>query len=158
MNADNRDTIASIISLHKQKEFRSIFKLSCHSLIDLDLKRSYYELTRRVHPDKNGNSPESTLAQQNLADAYESLQRERERERERKIEREIEKKKRIASLIKRKRKRDEKRMSLTKIEIKRIENLNFLNHLLMTAVLGLFYLRVMRKDSIMLRKNSIMKK
>ena len=88
MNADNRDTIASIISLHKQKEFRSIFKLSCHSFNDHDLKKSYHELTRRVHPDKNRNSPESTLAQQNLADAYESLQREREIE----IEREIEKK------------------------------------------------------------------
>ena len=98
MNADNRDTIASIISLHKQNEFRSIFKLSSHSFNDLDLKKSYHELTRRVHPDKNGDSPESTLAQQNLANAYESLQRERERERERKIkiEREI-KKKRIAS-------------------------------------------------------------
>ena len=41
---------------------------------------------RKVHPDKNGNNPHATLAQQNLVDVYESLKREREREREREIE------------------------------------------------------------------------
>ena len=91
MIADNRETIASVILLHKQKEFRSIFELSSISLNDSNLKKSYHELVRRVHPDKNGTNPDSTLAQQNLADAYAFLQREREKEIE--IERETEKKK-----------------------------------------------------------------
>ena len=45
---------------------------------------------KKVHPDKNGNNPHATLAQQNLVDAYESLRREREREREIEDEREKE--------------------------------------------------------------------
>ena len=90
MSADNRETIASVILLHKQKEFRSIFELSSISLNDSNLKKSYHELVRRVHPDKNGTNPDSTLAQQNLADAYAFLQREREREKEIEIERENE--------------------------------------------------------------------
>ena len=94
MSADNRETIASVILLHKQKEFRSIFELSSISLNDSNLKKSYHELVRRVHPDKNGTNPDSTLAQQNLADAYAFLQREREKEIEieRENERENEKK------------------------------------------------------------------
>ena len=92
MNADNRETISSVILLHKQKEFRSICELSSISLNDSNLKKSYHELVRRVNPDKNGTNPDSTLAQQNLADAYAFLQREREREREIEIERETEKK------------------------------------------------------------------
>ena len=73
MNADNRKTIASVILLHKYKKIRSIFELSSISLNDFDLKKSYHELMRRVHPDKNGNTPDSTLAQHDLADAYKSL-------------------------------------------------------------------------------------
>ena len=118
MNADNRETIASVILLHKQKEFRSIFELSSISLNDSNLKKSYHELVRRVHPDKNGTNPDSTLAQQNLADAYAFLQREREREREREIEieRETEKTKEKEKGIKlelnKERKRGKERTSL----------------------------------------------
>ena len=38
---------------------------------------------RRVHPDKDGNNPGTTLAQHNLVDANKSLKREREIEDER---------------------------------------------------------------------------
>ena len=110
MNADNRETIASVILLHKQKEFRSIFELSSISLNDSNLKKSYHELVRRVHPDKNGTNPDSTLAQQNLADAY-------AREREIEIERETEKKtkekeKGIKLELNKERKRGKERTSL----------------------------------------------
>ena len=93
MKADNRETIAPVIRFHKQKEFRSIFELSSILLNDFDLKKSYHELVRRVHPDKNGTNPDSTLAQQNLADAYAFLQREREIEIERETEKENEREK-----------------------------------------------------------------
>ena len=90
MNADNRETIASVILLHKQKEFRSIFELFSISLNDSNLKKSYHELVRRVHSNKNGTNPGSTLAQQNLADAYAFLHREKEIEIERETEKEYE--------------------------------------------------------------------
>ena len=88
MSADNKETIAKVILLHKQKKILSIFHLSSISLYNFDLKKSYHELLRKVHPDKNGNNPHATLAQQNLVDAYESLRREREREIEDERERE----------------------------------------------------------------------
>ena len=93
MSADNRETIASVILLHKQKEFRSIFELSSISLNDSNLKKSYHELVRRVHPDKNGTNPDSTLAQQNLADTYAYLQREIEIEIKKETEKENEREK-----------------------------------------------------------------
>ena len=86
MSADKKETINKVILFNKQKEFLSIFQLSSFSLYNFDLKKSYHELLRKVHPDKNGNNPHATLAQQNLVDAYESLRRERERERERESE------------------------------------------------------------------------
>ena len=73
MKADNRETIAPVICLHKQKEFRFIFELSSIALNDFDLKKSFHVLTRRIYPDKNGNNYNSTLAQQNLVDTYASL-------------------------------------------------------------------------------------
>ena len=123
MSADNRETIASVILLHKQKKFRSIFELSSISLNDSNLKKSYHELVRRVHPDKNGTNPDSTLAQQNLADAYAFLQREREKEIEieRENERENEKKnerERVRNKI-RFEQREEKRKRENKFNIKR---------------------------------------
>ena len=83
MSADNKETIAKVIVLHKQKKYLSIFHLSSFLLYNFDLKKSYQELLRKIHPDKNGNNPHVTLAQQNLVDAHESPRRERERERER---------------------------------------------------------------------------
>ena len=91
MSADNKETIAKVILLYKQKQFLSIFHLSSISLYTFDLKKLYHELLRKVHPDKNGTNPHATLAHQNLVDAYESLRREREREREIEDEREREK-------------------------------------------------------------------
>ena len=88
MNTDNRKTIASVILLHKYKKIRSIFELSSISLNDFDLKKSYHELVRRVHSNKNRTNPNSTFAQQNLANAYAFLQREREIEIERETEKE----------------------------------------------------------------------
>ena len=93
MNADNRETIASVILLRKQKEFRSIFELFSTLLNEFDLKKSYDELTRRVHPHMNGTNPDSTLAQQNLADTYAFSKREREIEIERETEKENEREK-----------------------------------------------------------------
>ena len=147
MCANNKETIAKVILLHMQKEFLSIFQLSSLSLYNFDLKKLYHELLRRVHPDKNGNNPDSTLAQQNLADAYESMRREREREIE-------DEEKRIELEFNRERKRGKERMSLTKKERKINERdlrsaiITLLNHILMTSVLALFCLRVVRKDSI----------
>ena len=76
---------------------------------------------RRVHPDKNGTNPDSTLAQQNLADAYAFLQREREREREREIEieRETEKKNERERNKIRVEQREEKRKRENEFNIKR---------------------------------------
>ena len=76
MNTDNKVTITTVILLHKQKEYRSIFQLASFSLNDFDLKKSYHEFTRRVHSEKNRNNPDATLAHYNLVDANESLQRE----------------------------------------------------------------------------------
>ena len=73
MSADNKETIAKVILLHKQKKILSISYLSSISLYNFDLKKSYHELLRKVHPDKNGNNPNATLAQQNLVDAYEHI-------------------------------------------------------------------------------------
>ena len=87
MSADNKEMIAKVILLHKQKKILSIFHLSSISLYNFDLKKSYHELLGKVHPDKNGNNPHTTLAQQNLVDAYESLKREIEDEREREKDR-----------------------------------------------------------------------
>ena len=113
MHADNRETIASVILLHKQKEFRSIFELSSISLNDSNLKKSYHELVRRVHPDKNGTNPDSTLAQQNLADAYAFLQREIEIEIERQTEKENERERKGIKLeLNKERKRGKERTSL----------------------------------------------
>ena len=155
MNADNRETIASVILLHKQKEFRSIFELSSISLNDSNLKKSYHELVRRVHPDKNGTNPDSTLAQHNLADAYAFLQREIEIEIERQTEKENERERKGIKLeLNKERKRGKERTILIKREKKRNERdmrsaiVTHLNHILMSAVLALFYLRVTRKDSI----------
>ena len=88
MSVHNKETIAKVILLHKQNKFLSIFHLSSISLYTFDLKKSYHELLRKVLPDKNGNNPHATLAQQNLVDAYESLKREREGEIEDERERE----------------------------------------------------------------------
>ena len=88
MSADNKETIAKVIFLHKQKELLSIFQLSSFSLNNFDLKNSYHELTRRVHSYKNGINPDTTSAQHNLVDTYESLKRERKIEDERERERE----------------------------------------------------------------------
>ena len=123
MCANNKKTIAKVILLHMQKEFRSIFELSSISLNDSNLKKSYHELVRRVHPDKNGTNPDSTLAQQNLADAYAFLQREREKEIEieRENERENEKKnerERVRNKI-RFEQREEKRKRENEFNIKR---------------------------------------
>ena len=80
MSSDNKETISKAILLHKQKKILSTFHLSSISLYNFDLKKLCHEILRKIHPDKNGNNPHATLAQQNLVDAYESLRRERERE------------------------------------------------------------------------------
>ena len=78
---------------------------------------------------------------------------------------EKEKEKGIKLELNRERKRGKERTSLIKREKKRDERdmksaiVTHLNHIMMTIVLALFYLRVVRKDSIrkILRKNSIRK-
>ena len=117
MSADKKETINKVILFNKQKEFLSIFQLSSFSLYNFDLKKSYHELLRKVHIDKNGNNLHATLAQQNLVDAYESLRRERKREREREDEREREKDR--IRVQQRERRGGNERMSLTKRERKR---------------------------------------
>ena len=56
MSANNNEMITIVMLLHKPKEFRLIFQLASFSLNNFDLKKSFHELTRRIHPDKTGTN------------------------------------------------------------------------------------------------------
>ena len=122
--------------IYKQNTFRSSFQFAVTSSTDVcNLKSTFCTFSKRVHPDKNGNSASTTLVQLNLFDTFQYSKQDDET-----VEIERQKLWEKNRVFREQREEKKKRENENREKGKMIGSRN-MNYLLMTTVLSISGIR-----------------